>query len=87
MPSPAALRFIAAGFLMSLLIWSLLPDAADHLVRSEWAEVPSDFRSDAEGSGARAQRGTETDADEWMRATGERNPAIDRLIQSQGPAE
>lgn len=47
MPSPAALKFIAAGFLMSVLVWSLLPEASRTLKNSEWTQVPDSFSSDA----------------------------------------
>ena len=85
MPSPAALKFIAAGFLMSVLVWSLLPEASHTLKNSDWAQVPDSFSSDAASTILQARNAIPEPA--FMPAAGQANSKITGETRSAPKAE
>ncbi|WP_424933026.1 hypothetical protein [Amaricoccus macauensis] len=84
MPSSATLKIVAAGFLMSVLVWSLIPDAADEMNASDWAELPEDFSSEDALAILDAQ--SDKAEIEWRRATGKNSPEIEALDKPIEPA-
>lgn len=66
MPTRGTFKLIAAGFLASVLVWSLIPDASRDLKSADWAELPENFSSED----AIAILDAQTEGGDWMRATG-----------------
>ncbi len=85
MPSPTAWKIIAAGFVMSVLIWSLIPRVARDLQTADWVAVPEDFSPDRALAILEAQ--AEIAEGGWTSATGHATPEIGALVGASAPEE
>lgn len=86
MPSRAALTLAAAGFLLTVLAWALLPGITRTLETAHWVELPEDDDA-ADGALAILEAQAEAEKEQsgqadWLRAAGEMPRSADEMLEA-----